>query len=99
MGAALVCNRTPDLSKFFLDGEIGVFTDSWDAVALTERMITDDTRRAYIQEHGMLATEPHTYDHRAQMIAGVMEHKIPASIHNAQLDKWLDSQKESRASS
>lgn len=98
MGAALVCNKTPDLKKFFHDSEITVFTDSWEAVAASERLIEDESLRWQKADGGIIATEPHTYDHRAQMIAGVIENKIPASMHNAALDKWLDSQKESRAS-
>lgn len=98
MGAALVCNWTPDLFKFFNDDEVTVFRSGIrGAVDACQRLLADDSERAEKVAKGYKAMEHHTYDNRIKSIEVVAANRLSASFHNRELNEWLQWLKEQRA--
>jgi hypothetical protein len=69
MGLPLVCNRTPDLSNFFVEGEhyLG-FTSVEEAEKQTLKLLSDKELRLEIANAGHRKVQRHTWDNRVQEI-------------------------------
>ena len=69
MGLALVCNRTPDLATFFVDGEhyLG-FDTAEEGTKQVMRLLVDDDMREEIANAGYRKVQQHTWDHRITQI-------------------------------
>ena len=69
MGLALVCNRTPDLVTFFVDGEhyLG-FDNAEEGAKQAMKLLVDDDLREEIANAGYRKVQQHTWDHRITQI-------------------------------
>lgn len=69
MKLPLVCNRTPDLEKFFIDDTnyLG-FSNLQEAESQVLLLLSDDDYRKEIAESGYKAVKEHTWDNRVEFI-------------------------------
>ena len=73
MASPLVCNRTPDISAFFVEGEhyLG-FDTAEEGTKQVMRLLVDDDMRAEMAEAGYRKVQQHTWDNRITQILEVV---------------------------
>lgn len=79
-GAALVTEAAPNLSTMFEPGlEVATYSDGTDLTATVAALLEDDDGRRRLASAGQRRTmADHTYEQRAQVLAGLFEERLAA---------------------
>lgn len=92
MGAALVCNETPDLGLFFVDGlDCMTFTDYGGAIDACEVLLANPEALERIAANGLKRVAVHTYNNRVKWMVDILEHQLSPQQHNSLILEWLNS--------